>query len=163
MCAARTEIYKFACSTQMVPSQLGTMQCVPDGSAGNCPVQFEPCDEVVSYKTCFADKYGSQVVKRYPGLFGRGINECEARQNLIQATCVDDETGGECLNLKHLCSDERKKTVCRVTLAGGNLPKQDIRGEGDSRCEAMMAVHLEACSLQIKPSVLDEVVCFFDK
>jgi len=72
-------------------------------------------------------------------------------------------TGGECLNLRHFCSDERKKTFCRVTLAGGNLPQQEIRGEGDSRCEAMMAVHREACSMHVKPSVLDQVVCYFDK
>ena len=82
---------------------------------------------------------------------------------LTEISCIDDVTDGECLNLKHLCSDERKKTSCRVTLAGGNLPLQDIRGEGDSRCEAMMAVHREARGLQVKPSVLDEVVCVFDK
>jgi hypothetical protein len=176
-CAARTQIYKTACAAKMIPSQLGTMQCIPDGSSGNCPVSEEPCDSNVSHTICFADRYMNQIVKRTPGLFGRGINECDARQNLIQVTCrnnldpellteiscLEDVTGGECLNLKHLCSDERKKTFCRVTLAGGNLPQPDITGEGESRCEAMMAIHREACSMQIKPSVLDEVVCVFDK
>jgi len=176
-CAARTEINKISCDLKMVPSQLGAMQCVPDGSASNCPVSEGECDDTISYKTCYADSYGTQVVKRTPGLFGRGINECDARQNLVQVTCKnnlnpellteisceDDPTAGECLNLRHLCTDERKKTLCRVILAEGNALRQEIKGEGDSRCEAMMALHREACSLHLKPSVLDRVICYFNK
>ena len=182
-CAARIEIYKNACQARMVPSELGIMQCVPDGSSGNCPELEEQCASEqdtateVTYTICFADKYGNQTVKRSPGLFGRGTNECGARANLrantcknnlnpellTEVSCVVDETAGECLNLKHICRDERKKTFCRVTLSKGSVPEMDFRGEGESRCEAMMAIHREACSRHVKPSALDQIVCYFEK
>lgn len=176
-CAARTEIAKIACQSQLIPSQLGTVQCVPDGSSGNCPNSPTECDNTANFTICFADRYGAQEVKRSPGLYGRGTNECDARNNLrlaacknnlnplllTEVTCSTDVTKGECLNLEHICRDERKKAFCRVTLSKGGEISRDIRGEGDSRCEAMMAIHREACSRHIKPSALDEVVCYFEK
>ncbi len=71
-CAARTVIYKIACAFQLVPSQLGILQYAPDGNAGNCPVADEPCDSAVSYKTCFADRYATQVVKGSQVFSGAG-------------------------------------------------------------------------------------------
>lgn len=176
-CAARTAITKIACQSRLVPSQLGTIQCIPDGSSGSCPVMPAECDNSAKFTICFADKYGAQEVKRTPGLYGRGTNECEARNNLREVACknnlnpqqltavacIPDDTKGECLNLEHICRDERKKAFCRVTLSKGAVPDLDVRGEGDSRCEAMMAIHREACSRHLKPSNLDEIVCFFEK
>lgn len=176
-CAAGTEITKIACQSRLVPSHLGTMQCVPDGSAGNCPDTPVECDSLTDFTICFADKYGLQDVKRSPGLYSRGTNECDAKNNLKEVACKNnlnpdqltvvtcgvDETKGECLNLEHICRDDRKKAFCRVTLSKGAHPDMDIRGEGDSRCEAMMAIHREACSRHIKPSALDEIVCFYEK
>lgn len=179
-CHARTQIYKSACQARMVPSLLGTMQCVPDGSAGQCPAEDKECPEDQRHSICVVEKYGEQVLSRKPGLFARGLGECDARNNLAHAICRNnlnptlattvrcepDETGGECLNLKHICRDERKKTWCRASLIDVKAPSQSgqmIEVEGESRCEAMMALHREACARQMKPSRLDEIICKFEK
>lgn len=175
-CHARTQIYKAACQARMVPSLLGTMQCVPDGSSGQCPAEEKECSDEQTYTICFLEKYGTQTLSRKPGLFARGLGECDARNNLLRAVCRNnlnptmavavrceaDETGGECLNLKHICRDERKKTWCRANLSGSQ-PGETIEVEGESRCEAMMAIHREACARQMKPSSLDAIVCQFEK
>lgn len=180
-CHARTQIYKLACQDRMAPSLLGSVQCVPDGSSGHCPVEERDCGELQPEHTvCRVVRYSDQVLKGHPGMFARGASECDARNQLNRLVCRNnlnpklvqdirceiDETGGECLNVKHVCDDERKKTWCRVTLLRSKASSEDIETlevEGESRCDAMMMIHRKACDRQLKPSMLEQITCRFEK
>jgi hypothetical protein len=86
-CSGRLKLHKEACLNHLLPSKLGSIQCVPDASNGHCPTEDVACSQDVVPSECRAASYASAVLDASQQITGRGDNECRAKADLRRQAC----------------------------------------------------------------------------
>lgn len=115
-CRTRYDLRAFACSLKLDPSQLGSITCEPDATAGECPVdQDAVCtsedDKEREFFVCEAKTYAGKTLA--VPLVTYGESRCEAKAALMHMAC-QYSTSANGLRPSQLeginCYSELKKT-----------------------------------------------------
>ncbi len=177
LCFGHVALKKEACRENLVPSDLGKVECVPDGSSGNCPAESVACPPSEAPSVCTANAYGDKDWSKDQALKAWGSNACAANANLLAAACrrnlnpkalkkivcTDDPTAGECPPPVVVCNDKPHKARCTARKYDGNILKEPIEIKDENACEAKQGLARLACKRSLKPSAIDEIVCVFEK
>lgn len=172
-CLGRRALAQEACAANLLPSQLGLVQCVPDASNGECPPNSDKCLEGKGSFACIAHRYAAEAFSPDQLLRGEGTSECKARlalafaacrenlkpSQLSEITCEKDLLTSECKDLPEPCSGPLYPSICAAgSLEGHNLPTP-LEAQAESFCAAKAQLARLACAAQGRPSTLDNVTC----
>ena len=86
-CSGRMRLNREACARSLVPSKLGSIQCVPDATSGHCPVSSVNCKTELKPMTCSATAYAGHPLSEEQSLAASGQNECLAKVELQMMAC----------------------------------------------------------------------------
>jgi len=177
-CLAKRNLLQKSCKMGIPVAQLGKLNCIPDPSRGECPVERGACTFEYSPASCRAARYDGRKLSWDLMPTTWGSNACQARQKLQEEACHSglvpslmqdincepDSSEGACPP-KSDCDDTKTDpVVCTVERYGEQVLEKPWTVFAPSQCQAKQQLQKLACRYanqenQLKPSLLGPIQC----
>ncbi|SMF67043.1 hypothetical protein [Pseudobacteriovorax antillogorgiicola] len=177
-CLAAQSLHRKLCILKADMKDLDAVSCVPDPSAGECPITPGFCTLEFRPSKCVALQYNQSNLDWNLRPTAWGSNPCVARKNLKIAACFqglvpsllsdiqceNDSTNGACPPKYDCLGAKYENTTCSISKLADTTLDEAWSVKAKHRCEATFKLKLKACRFanldnKINPSDMGDIEC----